>query len=220
MNDMTSAMLLLGAELGLLLVVVFVVLLARFIKRRSDDKKYVAEFIAEHKENQAERRAAVKKSIQEENFLVDDELEALLDKMSVSEKKLYKNILNMYLGFERKCFPDIRDELLVINNNWIEAMRQGIAHAAEKHMKEAGHLSEEKVKELNDKIDSLTEDNMKIAAELSEAMETMEDIVKEYSLMYAGQENPTMDRLSEDYDKLKKKSDSHSVEKDSEGEAS
>ena len=62
---------------------------------------------------------------------------------------------------------------------------------------------------MNDKIDELTTENTKIAVDLAEAMETMEDIVKEYSLMYAGQENETMDRLSDDYQKLKNKSDSH-----------
>ena len=93
-------------------------------------------------------------------------------------------------------------------------MRQSIKHAAETQLQEGGEVSSENVNELNEKIDTLTTDNLKIAGELAEAMTTMEDIVKEYSLMYAGQENPTMDRLSKDYDKLKKKSDSYNEDKD------
>ena len=212
MNETINTLLLLSAEFGLVLILVFIISLVYFLKRRKADKRYVADFISEHKNTQIERREAIKSLLQSSSLLTDDNIEIFLDGIKASENRLYKKILNMYLGFDRKCLSDIRDELSNMNRNWVDTVNNSIKNAVEVHMKETGSASSENVEELNNKIDSLTIDNKKIAAELAEAMETMEDIVKEYSLMYAGQENPTMDRLSEDYDKLKKKSDSHTKE--------
>ena len=214
MSNIMSTFLLLGAEFGLILVIFFIGITIVFFRRRNADKRYVADFISNHKKTQVERRNEIKASMQEDSLLAENQVEELLDNMNASERNLYKKILNMYLGFDRKCFSEIREELLAINNTWITAMRQSIKHAAETQLQEGGEVSSENVNELNEKIDTLTTDNLKIAGELAEAMTTMEDIVKEYSLMYAGQENPTMDRLSKDYDKLKKKSDSYNEDKD------
>jgi len=210
-----SSLLLLGAEFGLILVLIFIVGIVYFLRRRKADKRYVYDFIAEHKSTQIERREEAKALMKTSSLLSDENIEVFLDSIHASENRLYKKILNMYLGFDRNCLPDIRDDLSEMNNNWIETVKNNIKDAVEIHMNEMGSVSNENVEELNNKIDVLTTDNKKIASELAEAMETMEDIVKEYSLMYAGQENPTMDRLSDDYDKLKKKSDSHKEEGES-----
>jgi len=210
-----SSLLLLGAEFGLILVLVFIVAIVYFLRRRKADKRYVDDFIAEHKRTQIERREEAKTLIKAISLLSDENIEVFLDSIHVSENRLYKKILNMYLGFDRNCLSDIRDDLSEMNRNWIKTVKDNIKDAVEIHINEMGSLSNENAEELNNKIDDLTKDNKKIASELAEAMETMEDIVKEYSLMYAGQENPTMDRLSDDYDKLKKKSDSHKEEDES-----
>lgn len=209
MGEGMSSLLLIGAELGAILVLGFIMLVVYFIRRRSSDKRYVANFIADHKGQQAERREAMKSSMQLDSLLTDEDLEKFLDKMNSSEKYLYKHILNMYLGFDRKCLPEIRTELSIINDNWINTVQKSVSNAAELHMQQASQASGDEVGKLNKQIEELTADNNKISGDLAEAMETMEDIVKEYSLMYAGQENQTMDRLSDDYDKLKEKSDSH-----------
>jgi len=209
MDNATYSLLLIGAEVGIVLVLGFIGLVVYFIRRRTSDKRYVADFIADHKVKQEERRAALKSSLQVDSLLIDEDLEEFLNKMGMSEKHLYRCILNMFLGFDRQCLLEIRDELLNINNNWINAVQKSITNSAEIHLNQDNEASSGDISELNKQIESLTADNKKMSGELAEAMETMEDILKEYSLMYAGQENQTMDRLSDDYDKLKKKADSH-----------
>ncbi len=204
MNEATNTMVFIAAEFGAVLLVLFIIALVLFLKRRASDKRYVADFIAEHKKNHVERRDAMRERMTTDFLLTDDELDEFLENVTASERKLYKRILNMYLGFDRQCLSEVRNDLLEINNSWIETVQKNISQIPE------GSIPEEKVQELNDKIDELTAENNKIADDLSEAMVTMEDIVKEYSLMYAGQENETMDQLSDDYQKLKDKSDSHS----------
>jgi len=203
MSEATSTLIIIGAEFGVVLLLIFITGLVLFFKRRASDKRYVASFIAEHKQNQSVRRDEMRDKMLSESLLTGEELEQFLDMVGSSERKLYKRILNMYLGFDRKCLSDIRDELSEMNERWMETVQKNI------NLMPEGGVSEEKVQELNNKIDALTAENTKIAEELSEAMETMEDIVKEYSLMYAGQESPKMDKLSDDYQKLKDKSDSY-----------
>jgi len=212
MNETMSTLLLLGAELGVILIVTFVGLVVFYIRRRRNDKRYVASFIDEHKNSREERREAVKESIKSCLPLVDDDMEEFLDKISSSERKLYKNVLNMYLGFERQCLADIRDELSATNDNWVSVIEKSVQQAVDEHIQNAALANNSNESELENEIVSLKEDKNKLAAELAEAMETMEDIVKEYSLMYAGQENTKMDKLSDDYNKLKSKSDAHSKE--------
>lgn len=203
MNEATSTMVFIAAEFGAVLLLLFIVFLVIFLKRRAADKRYVADFIKDHKDGQGNRRDSLRNKMLSDSLLSEEELDDFLDNVNLSERKLYKRILNMYLGFDRKCMSEIREELSQINNNWIETIQKNLSNIPE------GSIPEEKVDELNSKIEELTAENTKIAADLAEAMETMEDIVKEYSLMYAGQENDTMDKLSEDYQKLKNKSDSH-----------
>ena len=203
MDEATSTLVIIGAEIGAVLLLLFVIFLVVFLRRRAEDKRYVANFIAEHKEAHAEKREGMRNKLASDSLLSDSELDELVDQVASSERKLYKRILNMYLGFDRKCLNDIREELAEMNQRWIETIEKNISLMPE------GAVSEEEVEKLNKEIESLTAENSKIAAELSEAMVTMEDIVKEYSLMYAGQENETMERLSEDYQKLKDKADSH-----------
>jgi len=209
MDNTIYSLLLVGAEVGVVLVLGFIVLVVYFIRRRTSDKRYVADFIADHKVKQEERRAALKSSMQVDSLLDDEDLEEFLDKMGISEKHLYRCVLNMFLGFDRKCLLEIRKEVLNINNNWIDAVQKSISNSAEIHLNQASEASSGDIGELNKQIESLAADNEKMTGDLSEAMETMEEILKEYSLMYAGQENQTMDRLSNDYDKLKKKSEPH-----------
>ena len=203
MSEITSAMLFIGAEIGVVLLLLFTAAVILFLKRRASDKRYVAGFIADHKEQQVARREAIKSAMESEALLVGDDLDEFLDEMNKSEKEIYKRVLNMYLGFDRRCLPEIRNELSDINSNWLTTLQKSIQNSQQ------GQVDEEQVKELNDKIENLKAENDKIAAELAEAMETMEDIVKEYSLMYAGHENATMDKLSDDYSKLKEKADSY-----------
>ncbi|MCK4742393.1 MAG: hypothetical protein KAT25_01095 [Sulfuriflexus sp.] len=212
MDEALDSLLLIGAEVGAVLILGFIALVVYFIRRRASDKRYVTDFIADHKSKQEERRSAIKTSMQADSLLIDEDLENFLNKMGLSEKHLYRCVLNMFLGFDRKCFSEIRTELLNINNNWIDAVQKSISNSAEMHLHQAKEASGGDIEGLNKQLESLTADNKKMASELAEAMETMEDIVKEYSLMYAGQENQTMERLSKDYDELKKKSESYNSE--------
>jgi len=202
-SEATSTMIFVAAEFGGIILLLFIIAIFLFVKRRASDKRYVANFIAEHKQTHAERRESMREKMLAGTPVNDEVMDEVLDDVSASEKRLYKRVLNMYLGFDRQCITDIRDEMSEMNHKWIDTLNKSLNQLPE------GTVSEEEVQELNNTISELTAENTKISSDLAEAMETMEDIVKEYSLMYAGQENETMDKLSDNYQKLKDKAESH-----------
>lgn len=203
MNEVTTSALFLGAEFGALLTIFFIAVGVYFLRRRAADKRYVANFIEDYKGSVQERHDAMRQALEFESLLIGEDLDSFMSDMSIAEKRLYKRILNMYLGHERKCLFDIRDDMTGINDSWLKAM-QAMHRSSANDEEGAGS-----VEELEKKLYDLKIENNRMSEELADAMQTMESIVKEYSLMYAGKENETMDRLSSDYNQLKKKADSH-----------
>lgn len=199
MSEVSSTAIFIAAEFGAILLILFVVVFVIFLKRRASDKRYVTVFIEDHKASCAGRREAMREKMMSNLLLREEELDDFLDNINISEKKLYKHILNMYLGFERQCLPEIRDDISDINNYWVETIQKNTG------LKVQDSAPEEKTGDLNSKIDELTTENTKMSTDLKKAMETMDDIIKEYSLMYAGEENDKMDSLSDDFQNLKNK---------------
>jgi len=203
MSEAMSTLIIISAEFGVVLLILFVMLVVMFIKRRTSDKQYVTSFIADHKSSQAGKQNEMRELMASESLLSGKDLDQFLNDIALLERKLYKRILNMYLGFDRKCLPEIRHVLSQLNQSWIGTLQKN------KNILSSENASEETTHGLKSKIDVLTAENLKINSELTEAMETMEDILKEYSLMYAGQGNEKMDKLSNDFQKLKDKSNLH-----------
>jgi len=203
MNEITTSALVLGAELGAIVLIIFVVVLFVYWRRKKGDKGYVNNFVSTYKEDMDSQREVMKEILASKCFLEGKDANEFIERMDDVEKKLYKNILNMYMGYDRSNLEDIRGDVAGINEEWLKATEKSISNAMENKVDDA------EIQALTQEINDLKEENARIAAELEEAMETMEDIVKEYSLMYAGQGNEKMDKLSSEYNRLKEKSDGY-----------
>ena len=208
MNDVMTSALVLGAELGAIALVIFVIALIFYWRRKKNDKGYVSDFVSTYKEDMEAQRKGMREALAAKCFLEGKDASEFIERMDDVEKKLYKNILNMYMGHDRSNLEDIRGDVAGINEEWLKATQKSISNAMENSVDDA------EIQALTTEIDDLKAENARMAAELEEAMQTMEDIVKEYSLMYAGQENEKMDQLSGEYNRLKEKADSHGDKED------
>jgi len=206
MNEIMTSALVLGAELGAIVLVIFIIVLVLYWRRKKGDKGYVNNFVSTYKEDMDAQREMMREVLASKCFLKGDDANEFIERMDEVEKKLYKNILNMYMGYDRSNLEDIRSDVAGINEEWLKATQISIDKAM------GGKVDDAEIQTLTQEINELKEENARIAAELEEAMQTMEDIVKEYSLMYAGQENEKMDQLSGEYNRLKEKSDAHNDE--------
>jgi len=204
MNDSLTTLTLVGSEIGAVLIVFFIFIAVIFVKKRRANKGRVKAFIEDYKNALPEKRAKMKNSLESDCSIVGDDCESLLNTLANSEKKLYKHLLNMYMGYERDSLQDIERGVNNLSELWVGTMMESIRKAAENST-----VGKEEIARLETELETLKGENERIAIEFSGAMTTMEEILKEYSLMYAGQENEKMDGLSDDYEKIKKKSDGH-----------
>lgn len=205
MSESMLTMLILGAELGGLVFLIFIVMAFFLLRRKRSDKKYVAEFISAYKNELPARIGDFKNRLESHFYIVGEDADEVLEKISEAETQLHKRILNLYLGNNRKCLTDIRNDVSSLNERWLAIMNESLSNAAEVLGKT------EVITQLQQDYTDLKNENGKMREELAEAMKSMEEMLKEYSLLYAERDdkNETMERLSGEYHEMKEKSESH-----------
>lgn len=210
-----SAMILL-AEIAIFLAVVAGAVSYVLIRRRRKKQKMVKNFILEFKTENDSRTANVTDILRE--FRKYDEVIAaeMANVIRQHEKNLYKNVLNMLLDSNKVDMETIDKSVKLLMNSCLEVQNSeqyereireiAEANAAKGVELEAGQIivEEKEMDRLQDRNKKLYQENERINAELKNAMETMEEVMKEYTAMYAGQ-NPKMESLSQKVDKIKEK---------------
>jgi FtsZ-binding cell division protein ZapB len=205
MSEVTLTMLILGAELGGLVLLIFMVIVFFILRRKRSDKHYVAEFISTYKKDLPARIEDFKNRLESHFYIIGDDANEVLGKISNTETRLHKRILNLYLGNNRKCLSDIRNDITSLNENWLGIMTDSLANASDVLGKT------EVITQLQHDYDELKKENETIREELADAMQSMEEMLKEYSLLYAerDEKNETMERLSGEYDEIKARTEAH-----------
>lgn len=205
MNEAMLTTLILGAEIGGLVLLFFLVITFFVLRRRRSNKKHVAEFIASYKKDLPARIDAFKNRLENDHYIIGEDADKVLGKISDTETRLHKHILNLYLGNNKECLSDISNDVSSLNEKWLAIMGDSITNAADVLGKT------EVISEMQHNYEELKDENTSLRKELTEAMKSMEEMLKEYSLLYAdqGEKNETMERLSGEYDELKAKTKVH-----------
>jgi len=198
-------MLILGAELGGIVLLVFLVFMLVLLRRKRSDKQYVAEFISSYKKALPEQTRDFKNRLENHFYVIGEDADEVLDNLSDTETRLHKRILNLYLGNHRKCLADIRKDVAALNENWMLIMNESLTNAAEVLGKS------EAITQMQQDYTELKKENTAMREELAEAMSSMEEMLKEYSLLYADRDdkNEAMERLSDEYEEIKTKTERH-----------
>lgn len=209
MNESMLTVLILGAELGSVVLLIFIVIVFFLMRRKRSDKQYVAEFITGYKKNLPARIDALKQKLESDYFIIGEDADEVLGKISDTETRLHKRILNLYLGNNRKCLADIGNDISSLNKEWLEIMNESLTNASEVLGKT------EIIEKMQHDYTDLKKENEGMRAELVEAMKSMEEMLKEYSLLYAerNDKNENMERLADEYHDMKAKTRVHDKEK-------
>lgn len=205
MTETTLTMLILGAELGGIVLLVFLVFMLVLLRRKRSDKQYVAEFISSYKKALPEQTRDFKNRLENHFYVIGEDADEVLDNLSNTETRLHKRILNLYLGNHRKCLADIRKDVTALNENWMLIMNESLTNAAEVHGES------EAFAKIQQDYAELKKENTAMREELAEAMSSMEEMLKEYSLLYADRDdkNETMEKLAGEYQEIKTKTERH-----------
>lgn len=205
MSETTLTMLILGAELGGIVLLVFLVFMLVLLRRKRSDKQYVAEFISGYKKALPEQTRDFKNRLENHFYVIGEDADEVLNNLSDTETRLHKRILNLYLGNHRKCLADIRKDVTALNENWLMIMNESLTNAAEV-LGKSGTITQ-----MQQDYTELKKENMAMREELAEAMSSMEEMLKEYSLLYADRDdkNETMEKLAGEYQEIKTKTERH-----------
>lgn len=205
MSEAMLTMLILGAELGGLVLLIFIVIIFFIFRRKHSDKRYVTDFIATYKKDMPARIEDFKNRLETHCYIVGEDADEVLGNISDTETRLHKRILNLYLGNNRRCLSDIRSDISSMNERWLGVMSDSLSNASDV----LGQT--EVIKQMQSEYDELKNENETMREELTDAMKSMEEMLKEYSLLYAERDdkNETMERLSGEYEDMKEKTESH-----------
>ncbi|MDT8403617.1 hypothetical protein [Sulfuriflexus sp.] len=205
MTETTLTMLILGAELGGIVLLVFLVFMLVLLRRKRSDKQYVAEFISSYKKALPEQTRDFKNRLENHFYVIGEDADEVLNNLSDTETRLHKRILNLYLGNHRKCLADIRKDVTALNENWLMIMNESLTNAAEVLGKSGA------ITQMQQDYTELKKENMTMREELAEAMSSMEEMLKEYSLLYADRDdkNEAMEKLAGEYREIKTKTERH-----------
>ena len=190
---------------GGIVLLVFLVFMLVLLHRKRSDKQYVAEFISSYKKALPEQTRDFKNRLENHFYVIGEDADEVLDNLSDTETRLNKRILNLYLGNHRKCLADIRKDVAALNENWMLIMNESLTNAAEVLGKS------EAITQMQQDYTELKKENTAMREELAEAMSSMEEMLKEYSLLYADRDdkNEAMERLSDEYEEIKTKTERH-----------
>lgn len=199
MNDGLLTILILGAELGAVILLIFVIFIIIRFKRRNADKTYVRDFIREYNESKHTHNTDIKNRLEVGCHIVGEDAKQAMNMVTTSEKKLFKRVLNLYLGNERDCLSDIQKDVAVLSDNWLSVVQEGATNAMTAVCNNVDTMA------LEGKISELEEKNHEMSSKLDEAMKTMEEIIIEYARLYADKDekDEKMEKLSGKYDELK-----------------
>ena len=203
MNDGLLTMLILGAESGAVILLIFIIVIFMLFRRRRADKAYVRDIIQDYKESKPKNDIDIKSRLEEGCYIAGEDADKVMTMITASEKTLLKRLLNLYLGNERHCLSDIQKDVEDLGNSWISVARESAANAM------TTVSNDEAMNVLEGRISEMESENRKMSERLTEAMQTMEEIMVEYGRLYADKDekDEKMEALSEKFDELKSKVD-------------
>jgi len=216
MSEVEYSTMILLAEIAVVLIVIAAIVAVIVTKRRRKKQKMVKSFIVDFRGENDKRNDNVSDVLQKFRKYDEDIAKEMANVIRQHEKNLYKNVLNMLLDSNAADITTIDKSVKLLMNSCLElqnseSYEQEIREIAEANAAAGVELEEgqiiveqKEMDRLQERNKKLYKDNERVNAELTDAMETMDAVMKEYTAMYAGQ-NPKMEELNQEVKKLKEK---------------
>jgi DNA repair exonuclease SbcCD ATPase subunit len=183
MSETITSFLVIFSEVGVLLALVGI-LIAFLMMRRKHKENILAQQVVETlRESESARKANLMDILQKVHE-VDEEFAAqTAHAMLSSEKRIYNRVLKIYLGHERDGITDLQKDV----ENMASTYRHLIDSIKAMHVSEPERGDNPKREaQLRTQIRQLEAEKQKLQEDLDESMQSMENMLKEYTQMYSG----------------------------------
>ena len=183
MNETLTSFLVVFSEIGLLLALVAIIVVFFVMRRKHRDNLLVQQVVETLRESESARKANLMDILQKVHE-VDEEFAAqTAQAMLSSEKRIYNRVLKMFLGHERDGIIELQKDV----ENMASTYRKLIDSIRALHVTEPDRGdSPKRDAQLRMQIKQLEAEKQKLQEDLDESMNSMDNMLKEYTQMYSG----------------------------------
>ena len=211
MSEFVTSLLVIFSEVGLMLAIIISVVVFIFIRRGKRDKVLAKVLVETLKQKEPQRAEHLKDILEKVHNMDEESAQKSVEAILTCEKKLYSRIIKMFLGRDRNGISKIDKDV----ESLAETYRK-LSTVAEVGEGVSGHSDDNPLvqAQLKAQVKKLEKENAKLERDLGEAMESMDSMLKEYTMMYSGSgaKRDGVKHLENEMSQLKQKIASSHVE--------
>lgn len=181
MNESLIGVLVLFSEIGGVLAVIIIIFSICRVRRDRHERQIARRFVDALRKHESERREHLVENLQKMNFMDAEQANTSAKAMLDSEKRIYNRVLMMFLGHERDDLARMQKDV----ENLAATYRRILEGVDASKIVERGENPKLNA-QLRHQIKQLENEKAKLEKDLAEAMNSMENMLKEYTQMYSG----------------------------------
>lgn len=198
MSNINLSLFMLVSEIGAVLLFILGGIIFVAKKRSMRDKSLASVLVNKIRNSEPSKREKLRSLLKDLYDDDDDKAEAKIDILIDSEKRVYNNLLKIFLKKDREGISEFDGTL----NNLIESYRN-LSHVETGGGGQGGVPKNSNLKIVREENTSLREANSKLKKDLDAAMQTMESMMSEYASMYEGGKKDGEQRMKNEMFKLR-----------------
>lgn len=180
MTESLASMLVIFSEVGMLLALGAFILIFVVLRRKRRENGLARHFVENLKEHEVSRKQSLIDVLQKVHEMDANLADKTAQAMLGCEKKIYSRVLRMFLGKDRDALTQLQKDV----ENMASAYRKLVDTAQSNAVIERDNPKMHA--QLRAQIKQITAERDKVQKDLDEAMVSMENMMKEYTLMYSG----------------------------------
>ena len=210
MTESVTSLLVVFSEVGIFLALGGIVLLFFVLRRKRRENNLAKHFVENLRMGEEGRKHSLMDVLQKVHEMDADLAAKTAQSMLACEKQIYSRVLKMFLGKDRGSLAQLQKDV----ENMATAYRKLVDTAESVKIVERGENPKIQA-QLRGQIKQLTAERDKLQKDLDEAMLSMENMLKEYTLMYSGgTKKEGVKHIENELSQLKQKIEKNIVEVD------
>ncbi|HEC29317.1 MAG TPA: hypothetical protein ENI65_07010 [Gammaproteobacteria bacterium] len=178
MDELYTSMLVIGAEIGLFIGVIFVIYIIIMFKKKKADKSITDEFVNDFKSLSKERKTTLEESLTSAFSLDDGDGKECAHNIMEKEKTICDHVLRIFNGKGRNLILELQNDL----NNLTEAYKElgGMSH----YNPDDNSDNQEDIEKMEGVIEALQKDNDRLKDDLKKALESVDYLQEQYTVLF------------------------------------
>lgn len=185
MDEFLTSLLVIGAEFGVSVGVILLIVFFIHLKRKRNDKNIAREFTDDFKESNNARKEDLENAIIDAFQLNGEEGKEYAKIIMSNERKICSNMLSLFNGKDRALLLQLQGDLANISEAY-----SGIASMSKSNNATAQDNVTDKA--LTEKVTVMSEENTRLKEDLKKALESIDYLQNQYTELFK-KTNPEQD---------------------------